>query len=222
MTTKTNKTTTQWIVGYQDFSRKTLVRRKNWLKVLTFFEVVFPSLSFSFTMRVGTKLALPTEFWSIRVLAQTVGSINTSWSWPDSTGFFIWWFPFRFWWRRRWWFRYIADKALITFLKSGHFGAARGLRCITQITRAGTNATNAACIRIVSYNENTVRVITISGYLMTSPTWMSQWNLEETHSLLYSSPSDIVPNPYPMKPYKITEDKQLHTTSKELMVVAMT
>ena len=173
-------------------------------------------------MRVGTKLALPTEFWSIRVLAQTVGSINTRWSWPDSTGFFIWWFPFRFRWRRRWWFRYIADKALITFPKSWHFGAARGLRCITQITRAGTNATNAACIRIVSYNENTVRVITISGYLMTSPTWMSQWDLEETHSLLYSSPSDFVPYPYPTKPYKITEDKQLHTTSKELMVVAMT
>ena len=57
---------------------------------------------------------------------------------------------------------------------------------------------------------------------MTSPTWMSQWDLEETHSLLYSSPSDFVPYPYPMKPCKITEDKQLHTTSKELMVVAMT
>ena len=57
---------------------------------------------------------------------------------------------------------------------------------------------------------------------MMSPTWMSQWDLEETHSLLCSSPNDIVPNPYPMKPYKITEDKQLHTTSKELMVVAMT
>ena len=51
---------------------------------------------------------------------------------------------------------------------------------------------------------------------------MSEWDLEETHSLLYSSLSDFVPYPYPMKPYKITEDKQLHTTSKELMVVAMT
>ena len=58
------------------------------------------------------------------------------------------------------------------------------------------------------------RVITISGYLMTSPIWMSLWDLEETHSLLYSSPSDFVPKPYPMKPCKITEDKQLHTTSK--------
>ena len=34
--------------------------------------------------------------------------------------------------------------------------------------------------------------------------------------------SDLVPYPYPMKPCKITEDKQLHTTSKELVVVAMT
>ena len=49
----------------------------------------------------------------------------------------------------------------------------------------------------------TVRVITISGYLMTSPTWMSEWDLEETHSLLYSSLSDFVPYPYPMKPSKI-------------------
>ena len=64
-----------------------------------------------------------------------------------------------------------------------------------------------------------VPVITISGYLMTSPIWMSLWDLEETHSLLYSSPSDFVPELYPMKPCKITEEKHLHT---KLMAIAMT
>ena len=64
-----------------------------------------------------------------------------------------------------------------------------------------------------------VPVITISGYLMTSPIWMSLWDLEETHSLLYSSPSDFVPELYPMKPCKITEEKHLHT---KLMAIAIT
>ena len=40
--------------------------------------------------------------------------------------------------------------------------------------------------------------------------------------ILYSSPGDFVPYLCPMKPCKITEDNQLHTTSKELMMVAMT
>ena len=64
-----------------------------------------------------------------------------------------------------------------------------------------------------------VPVITISGYLMTSPIWMSLWDLEETHSLLYSSPSDFVPELYPMKPCKIIEEKHLHT---KLMAIVIT
>ena len=64
-----------------------------------------------------------------------------------------------------------------------------------------------------------VPVITISGCLMTSLMWMSLWDLDETHSLLYSSPSDFVPELYPMKSCKITEEKHLHT---KLMAVRMT
>ena len=64
-----------------------------------------------------------------------------------------------------------------------------------------------------------VPVITISGCLMTSLMWMSLWDLDETHSLLYSSPSDFVPELYPMKSCKITEEKHLHT---KLMAVGMT
>ena len=108
--------------------------------------------------------------------------------------------------------------------------ATRGIPDIDQlkneneyaITEIRTRGHNFPSNVLLGRSWSTVRVITISGNLFTSPIWMSQWDVEETHSSLYSSPSDFVPQLYPMKLCKIIEDKQLHTTSKQLMAVAMT